>query len=188
MTRLTIFLLILSSALLGALVWQLVGRTAAPAGGRLLCWVRRLVRRGSWYYLFPLVVLAYPYFYNFLIYLEIRGLRSQDVVDAAAAAAAKMVDPVQFYSKSLVAVSNFCLINALGWASLLVVTVLVDWATGHYSKPENYQAVGLDKPVFGFKRTFLSLEGVWRIGFYILVWAIELGIAAHSVESAFRMQ
>lgn len=155
---------------------------------QLLCWLRRLVRRGSWYFLFPVVVLAYPYFYNFLIYLELRGIRSQDVADAAAAAAAKMVDPVQFYSKSLVAISNFCLINALGWAALLVVPVLVDWATGYYNKPENIEAVGLQYPVMGFKRTFLSLSGAWRIGFYILVWAIELGIAAHSVDSAFRMQ
>ncbi len=155
---------------------------------QLLCALRRLVRRGSWYYLFPLVVLAYPYFYNLLIRLEIRGLRGQDVVEAAGAAAAKMVDPMQFYSKSLVAVSNFCLINALGWGALLVVPVLVDWATGHYSKPENYQAVGLQYPVTGFKRTFLSLAGTWRIGFYILVWAIELGIAAHSVSAAFQMQ
>jgi hypothetical protein len=154
----------------------------------LSCKVRRIVRRGSWYFLFPVVVLAYPFFNDLIIWWQVQKAEGGDAAQKASVAAAKMVDEVQFYSKSLVAVSNFCLINALGWAALLVIPVVVDWATGHYSKPENAQAVGLEAPVTGFKRTFLNLSGAHRIGFYLLVWAIELAVAGESVYSAFRMQ
>jgi len=166
-----------------AVVFMLARNFNRPLLTRLACRVRRLLRRGSWYYLFPAVVLAYKPFYDFILWLETRGLLGADRDNALAAAAAKMVDPTQFYSKTLVAVSNFCLVNALGWGSLLVIPVLVDWATGYYTSQRAALPV-----VPGFKRTFLELQGRERLAFYVVIWVAELVMASHSLDSGFRMQ
>ena len=152
-------------------------------GTKIACAVRRILRRGSWYYLFPVVVLLYKPFYNFMLNWNARGLLGKEADDAIAAAAAKMVDPTQFYSKSWIAFSNFCQINAMGWGSLLVIPVLVDWAVGFYTEPQGTLPI-----VPGFKRTFLELQGRERMAFYLVVWISELFLAAHSVDSGFRMQ
>jgi len=114
---------------------------------------------------------------------------SADQAQAAAAEAAKVVDPALVYSKFSIAIGVFCLINLLAWCALnMVLPVLADWAKGRYSTGPGAAAVGLDAPVVGFKRTFLSLSAEGRILVYFLGFGLQLLAAGLGVYAAFTIQ
>ncbi len=99
------------------------------------------------------------------------------------------MDPALVFSKMSIAVGVFCLINLLAWAALnMVLPVLADWAKGHYDTAEGVAAVGLGRPVVGFKRTFLRQPGRWRILLYFLGFGLQLFAAGLGVYAAFTIQ
>lgn len=166
-----------------------------PAGAldglatRFWCTARQLLRRWSWFLLFVGGVALYPV----QVYWQVRYAASQvsqgDVFEAAAAEHAKLVDSALLFSKLSIAVGVFCLINLLAWCALnLVLPVLADWAKGRYSTLENAQAVGMEQPVVGFKRTFLGQSGLARIALYFVGFGLQLFAAGLGVYAAFNIQ
>ena len=150
---------------------------------------RQLLRRWSWLLLFATGLGLYP----LQTYWQVRYAASQaasaDRAAVAAAEAAKVVDPALVFSKMSIALGVFCLINLLAWAALnMVLPVLADWAKGYYGTAENAAAVGLTSPVAGFKHTFLSQSGRWRILLYFLGFALQLFAAGLGVYAAFTIQ
>lgn len=150
-----------------------------------ICALRQQVRRLSWYYLLALGLISYPYQLYLLLQWDVAGLPLADRAAAADASYAKMVDPVLFYSKVSISIGVFCLINLLAWASLRVIPVLVDWATGYYREEQR-----ADFPLTpGFKGTFLKeLSHGQRMAVYLAVWGLEMFVAWGSIEAGFRIQ
>lgn len=160
----------------------------APWAG-LFCTARQLLRRWSWFLLFA----AGLSLYRVQIYYQVRHAAAEaasaDQATAAAAEAAKIVDPALVYSKMSIAVGVFCLINLLAWCALnMVLPVLADWAKGRYATQGNADAVGLEAPVVGFKRTFLQQAGLDRIKLYFWGFALQLFAAGLGVYAAFQIQ
>jgi hypothetical protein len=150
---------------------------------------RQILRRQSWFYLFVAGLLLYPA----QIYWQIRHaasqVPSQDQAEAAAAEAAKVVSPSLVFSKMSIAIGVFCLINLLAWAALnMALPVLPDWAKGDYSDQQRAAAVGMEAPIVGFKRTFLSLSPIARILVYFLGFGLQLFAAGLAVYAAFQIQ
>ena len=154
-----------------------------------ICGIQQHLRRKSWFYLLIAGLALYP----FQQYAMIRWQESQvpgaDQAQAAAIAAGKVVDTLQLYSKFSVAVGSFVLINLLAWAALnMVMPVLADWAKGRYSEDGHAAMVGIDVPVPGFKRTYLTLTGAQRLAFFFVGLGLELLVAGIAVDAAFRIQ
>ena len=162
---------------------------AAPAPCTPAQRLRQVLRRWQWGYVLVAGLFLYPLQINWQARYAAWQAGHADGLTAAAAVLGKVVDPDQVYSKMSLAVGVFCLINLLAWGALnLVLDVLTNWAKGGYADPEKAAAAGLPAPVVGFKRTFLTLDPLPRIGVYFLFFALEIYAAAAAVEHAFRIQ
>jgi hypothetical protein len=177
--------------------------------------IRQLLRRQSWFYLFVAGMLFYPaqiYWqvrhaanqahdaaasealkaFPFKTSAQATAALAtikEATTQAAAAEAAKVVSPSLVFSKMSIAVGVFCLINLLAWAALnMALPVLPDWAKGDYSDDTRAAAVGIQAPVVGFKRTFLSLSPIARILVYFLGFGLQLFAAGLAVYAAFQIQ
>jgi hypothetical protein len=148
------------------------------------CALHRFFRRTSWGILFLIGALSYPAQLDLMVRYVTRGVPAADLLAMRAAAYGKLVEPLLFYSKISISIGIFCLVNLLGWAALMVVPVLIHWATGRY-KEENTEF-----PVRrGFKGTFLiGLTDGQRMAVFVGVWALELLVAVASVQAGFTIQ
>lgn len=151
---------------------------------RLTCAIRRFLRRWSWGLLFIPGIISYPFQMEGLVRWTVRHVPNQDLQDSLAAAYAKLVNPLLFYSKLSIAAGMFCFLNLAAWGALnMVMPVLPDWAVGDYRTGKNgYPATP------GFKGTFLSLSAEWRMVVYFLAFGLELVAAWGSVAAAFQIQ
>jgi hypothetical protein len=162
----------------------------ALRGTRIACTARRILRRWSWFFLFVGGLCIYPA----QIYWQVRYATSQaasgDAVHAATLAMTKVVAPSYVFSKMSIAIGVFCLINLLAWCALnMVIPVLPDWAKGDYATGERAQAVGLEQPVVGMKRTFLGgISPLARICLFFVGFGLQLFAAGLGVYAAFQIQ
>lgn len=153
-------------------------------GPRIACVARQLLRRWAWLLLFVAGALSYPAQLRWMVDYVTAGASGADLLAMRAAAYAKMVSPLYFFSKTSLSIGIFCLVNLLGWGALLVVPVLVDWATGFYGKGR-----GEFPATRGFKGTFLLKLTDWqRILVFVAVWALEIFTAVESVKAGFTIQ
>jgi len=149
-----------------------------------LCTAQQLLRRWSWSLLTLSGLLLYPLQQYWLIRWQASAAPAADEAQAAAQAAAKVVDVLQVYSKFSIAVGAFCLLNLLAWGALnMTVDVLPDWAKGYYKQ----QRADLPR-VPGFKGTFLRLSHEGRMAVYLAGWGLQLAAAGLSIWAAFQIQ
>jgi hypothetical protein len=153
-------------------------------GARIACVLRQQLRRWLWLLLFVAGALSYPLQLRWMVNFVTAGADRADLLAMRAAAYAKMVSPLYFFSKTSLSIGIFCLVNLLGWAALLVVPVLIDWATGYYKKQR------ADFPeTRGFKGTFLLGLTDWqRMLVFVAVWALEIFTAVESAKAGFTIQ
>jgi len=156
---------------------------------RIRCVVRQLARRWQWGIGVLVGLCAYPYWYEWRVAEAARrvaGADAEEIADAAAAMAAKMVDPEQFYSKLFVATTLFAYHNLCVWGTLvLVYGVIGSWAKGAYVQEQPDKGL---PAVPDFKHTFLGLSGPVRMAVMLGFIFVESQMIAHAVDSAFKMQ
>jgi hypothetical protein len=159
-------------------------------GTRLSCIARRLLRRWSWFYLFVGGLCLYPAQIYWQVRYAVSQAASGDAVHAATLAMTKVVAPSYVLSKMSIAIGVFCLINLLAWSALnMVIPVLPDWAKGDYASATRAEAVGLDYPVVGMKRTFLrDISPLARIALFFVGFGLQLFAAGLGVYAAFQIQ
>lgn len=186
----TFLLFCLVLVLAGALLAHRGGPDPAPSSAfRLWCTLRQLLRRWSWFLLFAAGLCLYPVQIYWQVRYAAQQVASTDQATAAAAEAAKVVDPALVFSKFSIAIGVFCLVNLLAWCALnMVLPVLADWAKGRYGTLEHAQAVGLENPVVGFKRSFLQQAPLDRIKLYFWGFGLQLAAAGLAVFAASYIQ
>lgn len=167
------------------------------------CRARQFLRRQLWLLLFVAGLFVYPAQVRYTERVAAHNAAeaaaaapghtlasiSEAATQAAADTRAQVVAPSYLNSKMSIAVGVFSLIMALAWTALqLVIPVIPNWATGDYADPERAAAVGLEKPVVGFKRSFLRQSDLARVCLMLGFMALLVFAAGVGVWAAFTIQ
>ena len=168
-----------------------------------LCRTRQVLRRQLWLLAVLAGLFIYPAQVNYTVRqaaqnaaesaAAVPGRTLESITKAAYQAAAdtraQMVAPDYLRSKMSIALGVFSLIMALAWGALqLVIPVIPNWATGDYADLERAQAVGLEQPVVGFKRSFLRQSDLARVCLLLGFLGLLVVAAGVAVWAAFTIQ